>query len=672
MFVEKLFLSEYDDLGAIAAEMQEYAEQNPAPHNRLTYVYMEAVLDFLQGRIAPAEQKTMNALPEIEALGLEDLYLYTANLAISVASQQGNTSRGLSLLEAVFSEYNPDPQSDIGLALRRAKAMNYYDRSEYLQAIEMLIELVEDNKAKNDSGSLPDLYADLALIFGHINQHEEAIVWHERALEIYYARNDRNGIARTMNNLGIIFDKTEQYDRMADSLRVAISINRELGHSLNLARNYYNLATSYLSRSIYDSAVQYFTLGLELSEEIGSQPGVMFNTFGIGNTYLRQNIYPDTTRELFLSTLEMARESGQNAMKMNSFMLLYELEKNMGNYSLALEYHEEVLEMQILFQQQAQDAAIQEIIIQHNVEQTNNENKLLNERLAFQETTSRNRLAIIILLIIGLLLAVSFFIYAIVTRKKLEAAFLDIQKQKAMLQQKNEQLETIGQERDAFLHIIVHDLKNPLSVISSALELLSIEAKDKSIISLIDDAVKRTGLLIQSLLNVFRMEKLNVLEMLTQEQSPAIMKQLEDDYTPIAKLKNIELHFRYDVFEFYTHFESFYGILANLISNAIKYSPREKNVWIDMIKGENTFEVRICDQGPGFSDNDMKQAFKPFARLSARPTGGESSTGIGLYSVATSSKRLKGTVKINRPSAGGAEFVLTFPYLHEYKSWRQE
>lgn len=664
-FNQELAVSNLEKAAEIAAETGAYAQHNPVPVNRLTAVFMEASLDFLQGRIGLAEQKADALMSETEAEGLQQLFLYASNLAVSVADQQGNTQRGEAILDRVFAEYNPDPYSEIGLKLRRSRAMNYYDRSEYLQAVEMLMQLTAELEAAGNTIMLSDIYADLALIFGQINQHDEAILWHERALRLFYARNNRTGIARTMNNLAIVFDKTEQYGRMADSLQVAVVINRDGDNLLNLARNYYNLGNSYLSRGLYETAAGYFALGLELSEETGSLPGVMFNTFGIGRAYMRQGIQQDTARELFSATLEIAREAGQNAMIMNSLRALYELEKEAGNYSLALEYHEQVLEMQILFQQQAQDAAIQELIIQHNVAQTRSENELLNERLAFQEATSRNRLTIIVLLIIGLVLAVSFFFYALVTRKKLEDAFLDIQNQKVQLEQKNAQLETLGQERDAFLHIIVHDLKNPLSVISSALELLTTNPKDKPVVTLMDDAVKRTGLLIQSLLNVFRMGQLNVMEMLTKVQSSALMNQLRDEYAPIARLKNIELQFRCDAFDFYTHQESFYGILANLLSNAIKYSPRDKTVWAEITRRDSGFEVVIRDQGPGFSEKDHALIFKPFAKLSARPTGSESSTGIGLYSVKTSVTRLNGTITLNSPAEGGAEFVLTFPFLKE-------
>jgi signal transduction histidine kinase len=71
-------------------------------------------------------------------------------------------------------------------------------------------------------------------------------------------------------------------------------------------------------------------------------------------------------------------------------------------------------------------------------------------------------------------------------------------------------------------------------------------------------------------------------------------------------------------------------VMDNLVSNTIKYSPHGKNVYVRLKASNEKVRVEIQDDGPGISEEDMKKLFGKFARLFARPTGGEHSTGLGL------------------------------------------
>jgi two-component system, sensor histidine kinase and response regulator len=71
-------------------------------------------------------------------------------------------------------------------------------------------------------------------------------------------------------------------------------------------------------------------------------------------------------------------------------------------------------------------------------------------------------------------------------------------------------------------------------------------------------------------------------------------------------------------------------IFDNLISNALKFSPLEKNIFVSVHRTDNRAECVVRDEGPGFTAEDKIKMFRRYGRLSARPTGGEPSTGLGL------------------------------------------
>jgi signal transduction histidine kinase len=76
-------------------------------------------------------------------------------------------------------------------------------------------------------------------------------------------------------------------------------------------------------------------------------------------------------------------------------------------------------------------------------------------------------------------------------------------------------------------------------------------------------------------------------------------------------------------------------VFDNLINNAIKYSPPGKSIEVSVRANGNGLLFQVEDEGLGFSQQDQERAFQKFARLSARPTGGETSTGLGLSIVKT-------------------------------------
>ena len=95
-------------------------------------------------------------------------------------------------------------------------------------------------------------------------------------------------------------------------------------------------------------------------------------------------------------------------------------------------------------------------------------------------------------------------------------------------------------------------------------------------------------------------------------------------------------------------------VLDNYLSNAIKFTPPGGAVTLRLAERDGEVHVMVCDTGPGLSAADMAVAFKRFARLSAQPTSGEKSTGLGLAICLALVNRMGGRVWCgNNPSGGG-------------------
>jgi signal transduction histidine kinase len=102
--------------------------------------------------------------------------------------------------------------------------------------------------------------------------------------------------------------------------------------------------------------------------------------------------------------------------------------------------------------------------------------------------------------------------------------------------------------------------------------------------------------------------------------------------------------------------------IDNLVSNAIKYSPIGGKIAVVVSHEQNNSVIRIADEGAGLSPEDLGRLFGRFQRLSAKPTAGESSTGLGLSIVKRIIDMHGGQVTANSGGPGqGSTFTVMLP-----------
>jgi signal transduction histidine kinase len=101
-------------------------------------------------------------------------------------------------------------------------------------------------------------------------------------------------------------------------------------------------------------------------------------------------------------------------------------------------------------------------------------------------------------------------------------------------------------------------------------------------------------------------------------------------------------------------------IFENLISNAIKFSNIGTNISIKVSENEKNVVVEVGDEGPGFTEDDKTKLFGKFQKLSAKPTGGETSTGLGLSIVKKYVDAMNGSIRCDSEPGKGTNFVVKF------------
>lgn len=102
-------------------------------------------------------------------------------------------------------------------------------------------------------------------------------------------------------------------------------------------------------------------------------------------------------------------------------------------------------------------------------------------------------------------------------------------------------------------------------------------------------------------------------------------------------------------------------VMDNLLDNAVKFSPPGKSIRVSINREDLWVKCSIHDEGPGFSKSDKEKMFARFQKLSASPTGSESSTGLGLALVKDLVELHEGKIKVESEPGTGSTFIVEIP-----------
>jgi signal transduction histidine kinase len=250
-----------------------------------------------------------------------------------------------------------------------------------------------------------------------------------------------------------------------------------------------------------------------------------------------------------------------------------------------------------------------------------------------------------------------------------------IEEQTTTLVQRNEaliasnaQMAQLNDEKIEILALAANNLKNPIAGIIGMVDIVQREAGTGSEAMIIEkmNNIHQTARRIQDILS-------NLLDMNAIETGGYILKirkialhdvifQSVADHHALADNKSISLYNQAsDLLYVQADQRALKQVLDNLISNAIKFSPFGQSIWVDTHINEKQVWCTIRDQGPGIAPADMPRLFQKFARLSARPTAGEDSTGLGLSIVKQLLESMGGGIRCDSVQGAGSAFTFYLP-----------
>lgn len=235
----------------------------------------------------------------------------------------------------------------------------------------------------------------------------------------------------------------------------------------------------------------------------------------------------------------------------------------------------------------------------------------------------------------------------------------------------NQELINLNKEKDMLVNIVAHDLRTPLSQIKGLIQLLDIPTMkltddQETFLTEIDNSADRLTEMISRILNIHALETKQIKLINQIINLNEVVAYVVQCFHVTATTKNIKIIIEAERDNHFIEVDKNYliQILENLLSNAIKFSEKGSKVILTIKSNNKKTFVVVQDYGPGISKKDQKKLFGRFQKLSAKPTAGESSIGLGLSIVKKYIEAMNGQIHCESQLGIGSKFVITFDTKH--------
>jgi len=597
--------------------------------------------------------------------------------------QRGNISWFEKKNEQALSEYN--------LALKYANkfgsiqdkreayhqlGMRYSELKQNYQAIQFLYQALQLTNQKE----LPIAYAYTLFELGKVNagieNYPEALDYYKRCANFTESNIKDNHLRALVNNgIGLVFDdqgnKTQAlfFYKKAYQCTKTESRLEELGGTI-----LGNMGYIYQLEGKYPQAINLLTQDLNLGIKYKNSTSALMTALGLGNIYSLQKDVKMSYKYIAIAD-SLQRIVNNPSMQFNSLKQLAAIYENLGELEKANTYYKKYVSEIGKYYSPKNIDEIATMQIQHRIAFNQKELELLKKSKQLDEITLQqaNRTNQLLLISVVFLVIILVFIFILLRQKvnsnrRLSEKSIIIAEQSSLVSLSNSRLKEVNRQKTEIIGAVSHDLKAPINRLKGLLDLLSLDIRNRDeYINMMMLSINDANSLIQNLLDNNSLEDGKSSLRPTEFDLVTLLNSIIKISSPQAKYKNIDIQTEFHLPTLLVTNDklALTRVIENLLSNALKFSPKNSQI---LIKLETTvsqhFVVSVTDNGPGISVEDQKKMFKPFTKLSASPTAGESSTGLGLSIVHKLVQLMNGEIEIFSELGQGANFVITVPVYY--------
>ena len=542
-------------------------------------------------------------------LAYQELDDYTSSLEYNLKSMQTYANNNLDIPESLLN--------NIGIVYQ-----NLGDYTTSLEYFNSSLKLAEEKENQLDKGFA---LGNISIVYSQMENYAEALNYLNKSLEILHSLGNRAAEANAHLNLGKAYRGLNNYDKAIEYELNALQIYEEISDFSGKASTLLLIGEIYFSMGNFDAAKEYYVNGLRLAQNIGDSINETQAYLQMGTLFAKTSNSAIALDNLFRALdLAQSRDSKKDICKVH--LVLYEVYKSTGNYEKAFEHHEKHFNIEKEIYNVESDRKLKSHSIQFQLQNTEKEKKI-----ALQERE----------------------IYRL---KNVELA------------EANDSLIKSNEEKNELMGIAAHDLRNPLSGILSFSKKIRTNF-DKYTKEQISEMAYEMEIASEKMFKLIaKVLDINLLESGKWNFTPAlfnaseVLRKTVSVYKEHAESKNIKINLSCDDdLIAFADSDAFGQILDNLISNAVKFTIPGKSITVNAKRAGDFIRFEIKDEGPGLTEKDKQKLFGRFMRLSAQPTGNESSTGLGLSIAKKLTSIMGGKIWCESILNEGAKFIVEIP-----------
>jgi signal transduction histidine kinase len=596
-----------------------------------------------------------SAQHQAESIGFRQGVAEAHNTIANVYRNQGKYNEALQQCQHSLriSEELHD-QRGVAVALNTI-GNTYRNQGKQTVALEYFFRALPLAEQAKDQYTIATTLYYISMAHRGLNKLNEALQYCFSALRIRQQLNDKRGIAAALHNVSVIYRVQQRYDEALQSSKQSLTVSQEIGDNDGIASSLHSTTEIYSDMGNKAQTLHFGYQALSAKERLGHKEGVagLLGTFAA--VYYSLGAY-DSARIYALRAIALADTIGVRSRKAHALEVLSKCYESLGQPTLALQYYRQYVTLRdslVNLENLNMVSALKEHYEaekrQQQITLLNTEKDLQMVELGRQTTVQQTLLGVLVIVVIVALMFGWLYQQKHLANVKIvqqqnilkeqshhiEAVNTELTVINAELKKSNAELDEANRFKTEILSIAAHDLKNPLMAIMGFTEIVAAELPADHQLQTLLQHTKTTaysmGKLIHDLLDSAAVELGNI--------------QISHQYVPLGKLVNAMIErygvaaetkeqvFVVDIAEEIViegDSERLEQVFDNLISNAVKYSALGGTITVRMCLCGGMARAEIQDDGPGLSQVDQEKLFGFFQRLSAAPTGGESSNGVGL------------------------------------------
>lgn len=630
--------------------------------NRL--VYENSLLNFSRAKLYADEAYALAESLDNEEAQIETMIHYA--MALITMRMYEEALETLERAKALASAKNYEKL--LGDVLN-TEGRVFYDMNDLPRAWEKFYQASKMREKSGDIVGRAASFNNLGLIELRQGNFQKALDLFERSYEGYVKAGHMGRAGLILGNIGGLYNSVENYERALHYLERAEAIFVEHGEVYQIASNLDAQGFAYAQVGELEKGLQYAKRALIMNQNNGNASTLAGSLHNVGRIYLLMGKY-DRALGYFKDATDLEERGISVQISFDLARSKAEAWSKKGDFATANSYLEAALTLKDSVDNQAKQKALQELKAKVDIERYQAE----VDALTFESLTQKKYISILILvaglitiLSIGLIVSLVFLRRS---RDKSEQLNKRLEAKGKVIENQNEALSKLNQEKDYFVKIVAHDIANQLANIHGLVQLMKLEQGAGKSAELDSNHLDRIGsithnmvLMVRKILDVRNLEKARLKADFRTFDLVPLLHEVLRSYEETASRKGICLLFEAKPTRLPIESDKQFVAQAvdNLISNAIKFSPHQSEVKLSIASSDSGVEVAVFDQGPGIAAEDQDKLFMRGQKLRNSPTNGEKSNGLGLSIVKRYAEILGGSVSQQNLPERGSVFRLKLP-----------